>query len=397
MYDFDTVHDRTSGDSLKWADMEGVCGSPGGLPLWVADMDFACPPEVVEAVRDRASHPIYGYPSPDDGTRESVVRWMARRHGWKIEPEWIVRTPGVVPGLNFAVRACTGPGDSVVIQPPGYRPFPAAITNAKRRVVENPLLSGGGRYRMDLDGLRKMTGSRLAGDRKPAALIFCSPHNPVGRVWKRDELEELAEICIGNNLAVVSDEIHSDLVLGNIPHTPFASISDRIAERTITLVAPNKTFNIAGLTSGCAIVSDPELRGRFAAEVSSVGIEVSNIFGNVAFRTAYDRGEAWLGELLAYLRGNLAFLEDFLAKRLPMLSISPVEGTYLAWIDFRSLGLGDAALAEFLRRKALVRLDEGTKFGSGGSGFMRLNFACPRSTLETALLRIEAAVTSALA
>lgn len=393
MYDFDTAYNRASSDSLKWANLESVCGAADALPLWVADMDFACPPAVVEAVRARAAHPLYGYPASEDGTRQALTSWMRRRHGWMIDPEWIVKTPGVVPGLNFAVRACTDPGDGVIIQPPVYRPFSASVDHADRTLIENSLVIENGTYSMDFEGLASLTPRHRSGA-TAKALIFSSPHNPVGRVWSRDELLRFLEVCASLNLIVISDEIHSDLVLGTTPHTPFASLSEDAARRSITLVAPNKTFNIAGLTAGCAIIPDPALRKRFSAQVAGVGIEVSNIFGNVAFVAAYEKGEAWLGQLLDYLKGNLAFLEDFIAAKLPELSMNRVEGTYLAWIDCRKLGLSAAALPEFFRKKARVWLDEGTKFGSGGAGFMRLNFACPRATLASALGRIESAIAS---
>lgn len=380
-YDFDSLYDRAASDSLKWGDC-----AEGLLPLWVADMDFACAPEIVEALLARAAHPIYGYPSRTKGYYEAIISWMKRRNGWDIAREWICYAPGVVPALNFAVQACSAPGDKIVIQPPVYGPFSAAILNNGRRLVENPLIFEKGRYRMDYEGLERAIDSRTK------AIVICSPHNPVGRVWERPELERLADICARRGLVIISDEIHSDLVLGDIRHSCLASLSEKAASITMTLAAPNKTFNIAGLTMGYAVIANEKLRAAFVAAVDNAGTNVSNIFGNVALEAAYNRGEAWLEELLAYLRGNQRFLLEYIAAKLPELEAYPAEGSYLTWIDCRRLGLSDAALKDFFLNRAGVWLDEGTKFGRGGSGFMRLNFACPRSVLEKALSRIEKAL-----
>ena len=385
-YDFDAIYDRGATDSLKWRLRAERCGSEDVLPLWVADMDFACPPEVAEAVQARAAHPIYGYPQRSEGYYRAVIGWMRRRNGWEIQKEWICYTPGIVPGMNFAVQACTKPGDKVVIQPPVYHPFEAAALNNGRQLVENPLVVENGRYVMDYAGLER------AIDDRTRAIIVSSPHNPVGRVWEKAELERLAEICARRGLVIICDEIHSDLILDGPRHTCLASISKEAAEITITLSAPNKTFNIAGLTMGNAIIPNERLRGAFSQAVENSGIGVSNVFGNVALEAAYDKGEPWLEEMLEYLRGNYRLLADAVATRMPELKLCPLEGTYLAWIDFRALGMDDAELARFLTREAKVWLDEGTKFGRGGSGFMRMNLACPRAYVEEALARMERAM-----
>lgn len=385
-YDFDTVFDRAATDSIKWAGRADLPEIKDLLPLWVADMDFACPPEVVEAVKARAEHPIYGYPVRPDSYYRSVIDWMRRRHGWNIQKDWIEFAPGVVPALNFAVQAFSEPGDGIVIQPPVYMPFRLAILKNGRRLIENPLVMKNGRYAMDLKSL----DARIDGRTK--AFMLCSPHNPVGRVWERKELEELAEFCRARKLVLISDEIHSDLVIGGARHICAASISAEAADITVTLTAPNKTFNIAGLAMANVVASNPRLRGKFAAAVDRSGISVSPIFGNIAVETAYEKGEEWLKQLLAYLSDNYALVREFFAAKLPELKLHSLEGTYLAWIDCSALGLDDQALKDFFLTRARVWLDEGTKFGSGGSGFMRLNIACPRSTLREALGRIEAAV-----
>jgi len=385
-YDFDTIYDRASTDSLKWADRPRICGSEDVIPLWVADMDFACPPEVVEAVRERAAHPLYGYPASSDSYFQSVIDWMKRRNGWKIAKEWIRYSPGVVPAVNFAVQAYSSPGDKIIIQPPVYYPFTKAVLNNGRQLVENPLKIEAGRYVMDYEGLERSIDGRTK------AIILSNPHNPVGRVWEKAELERLVDICADHGIVIISDEIHSDLILGGTRHTCVASLSEKAARMTATLTAPNKTFNTAGLTMGNAIIPDKKLRDAFAAAVDNSGIGVSNIFGNVALEAAYRRGEPWLEELLVYLRGNSRLVSDFIAEKLPELAVFPLEGTYLVWIDCRGLGLGDGELKNFFMRRAGIWLDEGAKFGSGGSGFMRLNIACPRSLLEEALRRLEKAM-----
>ncbi|HWR12140.1 MAG TPA: PatB family C-S lyase [Rectinemataceae bacterium] len=385
-YDFDKIYDRASTDSLKWANRAEYCGSEDAIPLWVADMDFACPPEVAAAVQARAAHPIYGYPIRTDDYYDAVIDWMRRRNHWEVAKEWICYSPGVVPALNFAVQGISNPGDKIIIQPPVYHPFTAAALNNGRQLVENNLILEGGRYVMDYAGLERSIDSRAK------AIILCSPHNPVGRVWEKAELERLVDICHRRGIVIISDEIHSDLILGDIPHTPIASLSEKAASVTITLTAPNKTFNIAGLTMGNAIISDRALRDAFQNAVANSGIGVSNVFGNVALVAAYNEGEAWLEEMLDYLRGNFRLVSDFIAEKLPELGIAPLEGSYLGWIDCRKLGLSDAELKDFFTKKARIWLDEGTKFGSGGSGFMRVNLACPRSYLAEALLRMENAI-----
>lgn len=385
-YDFDTMYDRAATDSLKWANRLQLCGSEDVIPLWVADMDFACPPEVVDAVKDRAAHPIYGYPVRTEAYYDSVIGWMKRRNGWHIEKEWICYAPGVVPALNFAVQAYSRPGDKIIIQTPVYYPFKSAVLNNSRELVENPLRLEKGRYVMDFAGLEQLIDTRTR------LIVLSSPHNPGGRVWEKDELERLVEICARRGVIIVSDEIHSDLIIGNIRHTCTASLSEAAAAITVTLTAPNKTFNIAGLTMANVIISNKDLRQAFVDAVAASGIGVSNIFGNVALEAAYSKGEAWLEELLDYLRGNFRLVADFAAARIPEIEVFPLEGTYLAWINCRRLGLSDAGLKEFFWKEAGLWLDDGTKFGSGGSGFMRLNIACPRKLLTEALVRLEKAI-----
>ena len=390
VYDFETIIDRTTKNSAKWTLMKRLTGLDDLIPLWVADMDFTAPPEVVEALKERATHPIYGYTVPTEGYYNGLINWMDKHHGWSgVEKDWILYTPGVVAGFSIAIQAYSQPGDKVVIQPPVYYPFKNQILSTGRQVVENPLKIVDGYYEMDFEDLAEKI------DERTKMIILCSPHNPVSRVWKREELEKLVEVCEEKNILIVSDEIHNDLILGEIKHTPTATISEEAIQRTVTLVAPSKTFNLAGLTNANAIIPNKKLREAFRSQASK-GSGHSNIFGMVAQDAAYNKGEAWLEELLTYLRGNLKYLEEFIAEKIPGLKLYPLEGTYLAWVDCTSLGMNDEELNEFMLKKAKLWLDEGTLFGTGGSMFMRINLACPRSLLKKALENLEKAVNELL-
>ena len=386
VYDFDTVIDRLSTSSSKWSYRKQRTGVEDVLPMWVADMDFASPPEVVEAIKARAAHPLYGYTTRTDGYYEGLINWMKKRNGWiGIQRDWILFSPGVVPGFNIAVQAYSHPGDKVIIQPPVYYPFKNAILNNGRQIVENPLKIVDGNYVMNYEDLKKKIDGRTK------MIIFCSPHNPVGRVWKRDELKQLVEICEEKDILIISDEIHSDLILGKTKHTCTATLSEDALQRTVTLTAPNKTFNIAGLQNADAIIPNKKLNDAFKIVTQNTSISNPNIFGMVAQDAAYAKGEPWLEELLKYLKANLAYFEDFIKKRIPGLKVYPLEGTYLAWVDCTSLGMDDATLHDWMLKKAKLWLDDGVIFGSEGSKFMRFNIACPKMVLKEALERLEKA------
>jgi cystathionine beta-lyase len=386
VYDFDTIIDRLPTSSSKWSYRKQRTGVEDVLPLWVADMDFASPPEVVEAIKARAAHPIYGYTTRTDAYYNGLINWMKKRNNWNnIQRDWILSSPGVVPGFNISIQAYSQPGDKIIIQPPVYYPFKNAILNNGRQVVDNPLKIVDGNYEMDYEDLEKKIDGRTK------MLIFCSPHNPVGRVWKRDELKQLAEVCERKDILIISDEIHSDLILGKTKHTCTATLSEDALQRTVTLVAPNKTFNIAGLQNADAIIPNKKLNDAFKNVTQNTSISNPNIFGMVAQEAAYAKGEPWLEELLTYLRGNLDYLEKYIKKRIPQLKVYPLEGTYLAWVDCTNLGMDDATLSDWMLKKAKLWLDDGVMFGSGGSMFMRINIGCPRSTLKEALERLEKA------
>ena len=389
---FDLVHDRTGTGSLKW-DFAAERGRPAdALPLWVADMDHAAAPCVTSALLWRVRHGIFGYSKYDT----ALAGWFSRRYGWRIDPAWNVITPGVVPALALAVRALTAPGDAVVIEEPVYYPFREVVETADRAVAAVPLTrDADGVYRRDtaaLEATLERTGARL--------LLLCNPHNPVGRVWSSDELAELAEVTGRHGAVVVADEIHADLALPGRRTTPFASLGEEVAARTITCTSPSKAFNLAGLQVANILVPDPALRARFRAELDAVGYSQPNALGLVACRAAYEGGDAWLDEL----REHIAAAHRHVVTRLravPGVEAAPCEGTYLLWLDCTGLlaatGLEADELDDFILEEAGLWLDDGAIFGAGGRGFTRMNVACPRATLDEALDRLEAGVTALLA
>jgi cystathionine beta-lyase len=385
-YDFDKVIDRTGTESLKWVYPRKVLKVEDAIPMWVADMDFEAPPAVVEAVRRRAAHGVFGYPLVPPSFFEAAIGWLKHRHGWEVQKAWMAMTPGIVPALNYCVRAFTRPGDGVIIQTPVYHPFYYAIENNGRRVVRNPLRFDGRRYTMDLDDLRTKI------DAPGRMLILCSPHNPSGRVWTREELEALGRIAVERDLLVVADEIHHDLVYGGHRHQVFAALSPELAQQTITCIAPSKTFNTAGLSTAAVVAPNPDLHKKFEDEAERSGFDLGNALGIVAFEAAYAHGGDWLDELLPYLKANVNCLEEFLAERLPKVKLVRPEGTYLALLDCRDLGIDPAALNDFFLKKAGVYFSDGKIFGEEAAGFVRINFGCPRAMLLEALERIERAV-----
>ncbi|WNC15654.1 MalY/PatB family protein [Brevibacillus brevis] len=387
-YNFDKVIDRFHTASVKWDEQEKLFGQKDLLPLWVADMDFQLPAPVLEAMRARVDHGIFGYTERPESYYEAVIGWMQRRHGWQIQKEWICYCPGVVPALSYLVQSFTKPGEKVMIQPPVYPPFSGVVTANGREVVENPLKYEDGRLTMDFDDMR----SKMDPDVK--LFILCNPHNPGGRVWTREELTELGNICMENNVMVISDEIHGDLVLKGHTHIPFASISEEFAQHSIVCTAPSKTFNMAGLQTSNIIIANEEWRNAFQHTLNILSLRLTNTFGVVATESAYRYGDEWLDQLLEYLQGNLAFLTSFIESRIPKIKVVQPEATYLVWLDCRELGMDEKSLQRFLLTQAKVAVNQGYTFGQGGEQFIRLNIACPRSILEEGLKRIEQAVNS---
>jgi len=351
------------------------------LPLWVADMDFAVPQAVQDALMARAAHPIYGYTVYPESLYETLIGWLENRHAWPVEREWIVLCPGVVPSLHAAIIALSQPDDVVIVQPPVYAPFHAAPKSVGRRLLLNPLKFEDGRYRFDLDDFERCAadGARL--------LLLCSPHNPVGRVWQADELQALLEICRRYGITVVSDEIHADLIYPGIHHTPLAKLSDG-AVKIITAVAPSKTFNIPGLGLSALVVPDEKDRAAITNAFDTLHVSAANPFSIVAFEAAYREGTPWLDDLLDYLDSACQFVRTFLQQHLPLIKLISPEGTFMMWLDCRAMELDDKQLERFFVQRAGVGLSSGIIFGEQGSGFMRMNIAAPRSVITEALEQI---------
>ncbi|MBC5657998.1 pyridoxal phosphate-dependent aminotransferase [Clostridium sp. TF06-15AC] len=385
-YDFDTPIDRTHTWSIKHDFKKENGKADDILPLWVADMDFRSPDSVVEALKKAVDHGIFGYSRADESYFDAVAAWYQKRHHLTLQPEWMTCTPGIVFALSIAVRAFTQEGDAVLIQPPVYHPFSRAILRNKRTLVENPLVLKDGHYEMDLEELEQKVL-----DEHVKLMILCNPHNPVGRVWTREELTALADICLRHHVYVISDEIHGDFVWQGHEQTPYASISEEACLHSMMCTAPSKTFNLAGMATSNLFIPDPEMRRKFRSELLDVGQENMNRLGLFACRAAYEGGGEWLDQLIGYLAGNLALVRDFCKNRVPQIQLVEPEGTYLAWLDCRELGMTDDELMAFFSDEAKVWLDPGTHSGEQGSGFMRFNLGSSRSVIAQALDQIEAA------
>ena len=385
-YDFDTPIDRTHTWSIKHDFKKENGKADDILPLWVADMDFRSPDSVVEALKKAVDHGIFGYSRADESYFDAVAAWYQKRHHLTLQPEWMTCTPGIVFALSIAVRAFTQEGDAVLIQPPVYHPFSRAILRNKRTLVENPLVLKDGPYEMDLEDLEQKVL-----DEHVKLMILCNPHNPVGRVWTREELTALADICLRHHVYVISDEIHGDFVWQGHEQTPYASISEEACLHSMMCTAPSKTFNLAGMATSNLFIPDPEMRRKFRSELLDVGQENMNRLGLFACRAAYEGGGEWLDQLIGYLAGNLALVRDFCKNRVPQIQLVEPEGTYLAWLDCRELGMTDDELMAFFSDEAKVWLDPGTHSGEQGSGFLRFNLGSSRSVIAQALDQIEAA------
>lgn len=383
MWNFDELVDRSNTNAVKYDLRRLKFGKEDIIPMWVADMDFKTPPFIVDAIKKRAEHEIYGYTLRGNGFNKAVMNWMNYKHAWNIQKNWITYSPGVVSALSAAVLAFTSPGDKVIVQPPVYFPFYSSIQNFGRRVINNQLIEKNGYYYIDFDDLEKQIDSRTK------MLMFCSPHNPVGRVWTKEELERLANICIKHDLIVISDEIHSDLVFEPNKHIPLATISDQIAERTISTFAPSKTFNVAGLSTSAIIISNEKLKKRFDSYMQDLHISGGNIFGAVALQAAYTFGAEWLNDLLNYLSMNIKLVKEFTEKPNIKIKMQIPESTYLLWLDFRDYNLSEDEINKLLVEKAGLGFNPGSIFGRGGNGFQRMNVASPRSVVEKALNNLE--------
>jgi cystathionine beta-lyase len=382
---FDEIIPRENTDCAKYDHRLNRFGRPDILPMWVADMDFRAPDCVREALQELVEHNLYGYHLKTERYYRAIVDWWARRHRYTVDPAGIVFSPGVVPALSHLVQALTAKGDGVILQPPVYHPFFWAVEVNERRLVLNPLVERGGEYAIDFDDLETKA-------RQAKLLILCTPHNPVGRVWRREELARVADICLRHGVTILSDEIHNDLVYRPLTHVPMASLSPEVERITVTCHAASKTFNLAGLSTAYVMIPEPELRQAFTPVRDALHVEALNPFGLRAMEAAFTRGEPWLEALLEYLAGNYRMLRDYCKSQLPPVGMSPLEGTYLAWLDFRRYGFSREELRDRIIQKAGLALNDGPMFGPGGEGFQRMNLACPRAMLRQALDRLKAAL-----
>jgi cystathionine beta-lyase len=387
-FNFDERIERNGSNCFKWDFAPKIFGSSDILPMWVADMDFKSPPEVVDALSERVGHGIFGYGARPDSYYASFIAWAKKRYNFEIDKEHIQFSPGIVPALSLCVAAFTAPGDGVIIQPPVYPPFAGVVKDWGRKVLENNLKQSadGGAYGIDFADLeaKAKSGAKM--------LFLCAPHNPVGRVWRAEELERVLDICVKNNILVVSDEIHADIIYSGNRHICPATVSKKAADKMITLMSPSKTFNITGLSISSAVISDKKLREAFSAQTERLHISQTNVFGITAFEAAYTHGERWLAALLEYLENNRDHALEFISRELPQLTAIKPESTFLMWINFEKMGMKQDKLNEFIIKKARLGLNDGAAFGAAGNGFMRLNFACPRAVLDEGLSRLKNAV-----
>ena len=377
-YDFDTPILRRGTDSYKWdsAEREDI------LPMWVADMDFRTAPAIIEALRRRVEHGIFGYTRVPESYYTAVTDWFARRHGWAIERDWIIYTSGVVPAISAVIKALTQPGDKVLVQTPVYNCFFSSIRNNGCEMVSSPLRFTGGTYTIDYDDLE-----RKAADPAVKLMLLCNPHNPAGRVWRREELLRIGEICIRHGVTVVADEIHCEIVLPAYRYTPFASVAGEFLHHSVTCVSPSKAFNIAGLQIANIVCADADRRAKIDRAINDNEVCDVNPFGVIATQAAYNAGEEWLEQLIAYLHANYLYMREFFREHLPQFPVATLEGTYLVWVDCRTLGLRSEELEQRLIAEVGLWLNAGTMYGAEGEGFMRWNIACPRATLAEGLRR----------
>ena len=386
-YDFDSIIERRGTGALKTDALQQRYGNAGLLPLWVADMDFATPPFIVDALKKRMEHPIFGYTVEPDDFWPCVQDWILEHHGWKVEREWLTYIPGIVKGIGMAINAFLAPGEKVIIQPPVYHPFRLVPQGNGREVVYNPLRENpDGSYSMDFENLEQVC------DDKCRMLILSNPHNPAGILWDKDTLARLARFCHSRGIIVISDEIHCDMALWGGRHIPFASSCEQAAQCSITFGSPSKTFNIAGIVSSYAIVPEQELRKKFYGYLSANEYNDPPIFSPIATIAAFRNGEQWRKEMLEYVEGNILALEQYCRQYIPEIKPLRPQASFLVWLDCRALGLAHEQLVSLFVDKAGLALNDGEMFGQGGQGFMRMNAGCPRATLMQALEKLRSAL-----
>lgn len=386
MFDFDKIIDRSGTDSVKYEGLEMFFGKKDLLPMWVADMDFACPPAVVNALTTRVNHPVYGYTLIPDSWYDSIINWNKRRHNWEIEKSRISFCPGIVPGLALLIDAITQPNDSILIQTPVYHPFYAVVKDQQRVLVENSLICNtDGYYEIDFHDLENKFSDGVK------MMILCHPHNPVGRDWSEEELRRISDLCFTYHVILVSDEIHADLMISSRPHKVTDSIVSDHKPSIVTCMSASKTFNMGGLFTAYMVFNDEELKKDYDGIIARYHI-YGNLFGIKALQAAYDGGEEWLTELLVYLRENITIVKNFLVENIPEVTFTVPEATYLLWLDFRKLNLSHEALKELIIDNAALALNSGVDFGDEGAGFMRMNIACPKAIILDSLQRLRKSI-----
>ena len=383
---FNQIIDRKNTKCYKWDYNKEIFGKEDLLSMWVADMDFQAPPEVLEILNKRVDHGIFGYTGFTDSFYTSIINWIQNRFKWKIKKDWIIATPGIIPAINFAIQTYTTKNDKILVQTPVYYPFFTSIKNNKRKLIVSELKLINDHYEMDFADLE----IKLTDDVK--MMILCSPHNPVGRVWKLDELKQVSELCLKHNVLLISDEIHSDLILSNNKHIPIPTISKEILNNSLTMFAPSKTFNVAGLSLSFVVIPDKKIRGKFQNTLLNLGLHGGNTFGIEALEASYTFGQKWLEELLIYIEGNYIFVQQYLQNHISQIKAVKMEGTYLLWLDCRKLNLSQEELVYFFINNAGLALNDGAKFGKGGKGFMRMNIGCSRKLIEQALDQLVIAI-----
>ena len=386
IYDFNTPIDRRGTHCVKFDALKEMYGREDLLSLWVADMDFATPDFIIDALKRRLDHPVLGYPVQYDGYWQSVVDWIRSHHGWQVEREWMRYIPGIVKGIGMVVNVFTKPGDKIIIQPPVYHPFRLVPEHNDREIVMNPLRQVGDTYEMDFEQLEQVI------DDKCKILILANPHNPVGITWSRDTLVRLADIAVKHNLIVISDEIHCDMALYGNKHIPFASVSENAVRCSITFGAPSKTFNIAGIVSSYAIVPDPVLREKFFAWLTANEMDMATIFAMVATEAAFTEGEEWRQQMLAHIESNIDFVDEYLKANIPEVHAIKPQASYLVWLDFSALGLPHDKLIDMLVNDARLAMNDGAMFGIGGEQHTRLNVGTQRAVLEQAMKQLKEAI-----
>ena len=388
-YNFDQIIDRRGSGALKCDALEQWYGNSELLPMWVADMDFATPDFIVDAIKERLEHPIFGYTIEPERYRDAIITWIASHHGWAVKREWICYIPGIVKGIAMAINALLKAGDKIIIQPPVYHPFRNVAAHNGFEIVENPLLvDSNGSYSIDFDHLERVA------DKNCRLLILANPHNPIGILWQRETLIRLADFCHSRGIIVISDEIHSDMALWGKRHIPFASVSDKAAQCSITFGAPSKTFNIAGIVTSYAIVPNDKLRNKFFGWMEGNELNHPDIFAPIATIAAFENGEPWRREMIEYIEGNIEFTIEYCKQHIPQIVAVRPEASFLVWLDCRGLGLTHDKIVELFTQKAALALNDGAIFGTQGEGFMRLNVGTPRKVLQTALERLKTAVDS---